>query len=39
MGNLVRLMAAIEGMSIEELTLVLRFAEFLAKQKGGKHDK
>ncbi|MBA7564083.1 hypothetical protein ES708_05745 [subsurface metagenome] len=29
-----RLLAIIEGMSIEELRLLLRFAEFLAKQRG-----
>jgi hypothetical protein len=35
MACLARLMAALEGMSIEQLKLVLRFAEFLAKQKKG----
>lgn len=35
MDNLARLMAALEGLSIEKLRLVLRFAELLAEDKGG----
>lgn len=32
MDNLAKLMASLEGLSIEQLRLVLRFAEFLAKE-------
>ena len=32
MDNLARLKAALEGMSLAELRLVLRFAEFLTKE-------
>ncbi|MBA7671275.1 hypothetical protein ES703_79430 [subsurface metagenome] len=36
MDNLVRLRAALEGMSLAELRLVLRFAEWLAKEQASK---
>ncbi|MBA7626271.1 hypothetical protein ES703_33716 [subsurface metagenome] len=32
MDNIARLLAALSGLSINELRLVLRFAEFLAKE-------
>ena len=32
MDNLAKLMAILEGMSIDKLRLVLRFAEFLAEE-------
>ena len=35
MDNLARLMATLEGLSLAELRLVLRFAEFLAKEQKG----
>ncbi len=35
MDNLARLMAALERMSLEQLRLVLRFAEFLANEQKG----
>lgn len=35
MDNLARLRAILEGMSIDKLRLVLRFAEFLTKEQGG----
>lgn len=34
MGNLTKLKAAFEGLSLAELRLVLRFAEFLNQQAG-----
>ncbi len=34
MDNLARLRAALEGLAIDELRLVLRFAEWLAKEQG-----
>ena len=34
MDKLARLKAALEGLSLAELRLVLRFAEFLAEEKG-----
>jgi len=36
MDNLARLRAALRGLSLVELRLVLRFAEFLAKEQTGK---
>lgn len=36
MDNRARLMAALDGLSPAELRLVLRFAEFLAKEQAGK---
>ncbi|MBA7657090.1 hypothetical protein ES703_65021 [subsurface metagenome] len=35
MGIIARLMAALEGLSLAELRLVLRFAEWLAKEQRG----
>lgn len=35
MDNLARMMAALDGLSLVELWLVLRFAEWLAKEQGG----
>ncbi len=35
MDNLARLMAALDGLSLSELRLVLLFTEFLATQKRG----
>jgi len=34
MDNLARLKATLEGLSLVELRLVLRFAEWLAKERG-----
>ena len=43
MDNLARLMAALNGLSVEKLRLVLRFVEFLVEaevlaKEGGEHE-